>query len=173
MVLVDPPVLDELELLFERDAWWIRDAGAIKPELKKEWELLRDEFPALQMTVPTVSLRVVKFGREVILKNKSLVEEIRVLRKTGTGEQAVQKVFEDELMKLKGLVSASDKLTEELAESDKSLESARTEEPSLKEEVKRANEEKAKSKRVIDKGREESEQRTVRLNVALVGRNRA
>lgn len=44
---------------------------------------------------------------------------------------------------------------------------------SLKEQVVRADKEKADSKEIVAEARKESEQRMVRLNVPLVGRNRA
>lgn len=34
MVIVAPPVLNDLELLFERDVGWTRDVCASKPELQ-------------------------------------------------------------------------------------------------------------------------------------------
>lgn len=42
---MDPPVSDDLELLFERDARWTKDVGAVKAQLQKECGLLRGELP--------------------------------------------------------------------------------------------------------------------------------
>lgn len=39
-------------MLFEADVCWAQDVSAVKPELKKEGSLLRDELHGLQMTVP-------------------------------------------------------------------------------------------------------------------------
>lgn len=36
VIVVDPPVLDALELLFERYAGWTRDIKEIKPKMQKE-----------------------------------------------------------------------------------------------------------------------------------------
>lgn len=36
VVVVDLPLLDDLKLLFERDAWWSRGLSAIKLQLQKE-----------------------------------------------------------------------------------------------------------------------------------------
>lgn len=35
VIVVDPTVLDHLEVLFERDAAWIKDVGAVKIELRR------------------------------------------------------------------------------------------------------------------------------------------
>lgn len=70
MVVVDPPVLDDLELLIERDAGWTEDLGAVKPEFQKEWKLLQDEFTGLLMTVPTNNLGLVTFRQEVVARNR-------------------------------------------------------------------------------------------------------
>lgn len=34
VISVDSPVLDDFEVLFERDAWWIQDVGAMELELQ-------------------------------------------------------------------------------------------------------------------------------------------
>lgn len=76
VAVVEPPVLHDLNLLFERDAGRTKDAGAAKPRLQKEWRLLMDELPGLQMAVPTDSLGIVNFECEVVKKNKFLVKEV-------------------------------------------------------------------------------------------------
>lgn len=75
-------------MLFQRDAGWTRDISAAKLELQKKWGLLRDELHDLQITVPTESLGLVMFGREVIKKTKLLVEGVEVLKKTVSDEKA-------------------------------------------------------------------------------------
>lgn len=47
VVFVDLSVLDDLELLFERDARRTRDVVTAKPKLQKKWGLLRDGLPGL------------------------------------------------------------------------------------------------------------------------------
>lgn len=64
-------------------------------------------------------------------------------------------------------------MAEKLAESEKSLEAPRAEMLSMKEQVARANTEMVDSNKCVAEVCEEPEHRMVRLNVALVGRNRA
>lgn len=89
------------------------------------------------------------------MKNKSLVEKVRMLQKTVSVEQAARKVLEEETVHLKGLVSASNELTAKLAESDKSLEAASEEVASLKEQVKLAYIKKMESEIVVAEVHEE------------------
>lgn len=110
---------------------------------------MQDELLALPMKALTDSLGLVKFGREVITKNKSFVEEKGVLQKNVTNEQAARKVVEEEMVKLNGSVSASDELTAKLAESYKTFRAARVEVPSLKEQVARADTDMAESEKVV------------------------
>lgn len=119
VIVVDQSVSDDLELLFARDARCTPDVGALKPELQMEWELLRNEMPGLQTVVRTGSLWLLKFGREVIMKNKSLVEEIGVLQNTVADEQAAQKISKEDFGDLKGVIPASGELAANLAESEK------------------------------------------------------
>lgn len=53
VVVVDPPVLEDLEWLFEGDAWWTKDVGAAKPELQKVWRLSSVKLSAIQVTFLT------------------------------------------------------------------------------------------------------------------------
>lgn len=46
-VIVDPPVLDVLELRLQTDAWWIGDVTVVKMKLRKELGLLREKLPNL------------------------------------------------------------------------------------------------------------------------------
>lgn len=57
---------------------------------KRSGSSLRNEFPGLQMTVPTDSLVLLKLGCEVIKKNKSFLERAEALQKTGSDEMASQ-----------------------------------------------------------------------------------
>lgn len=74
---------------------------------------------------------------------------------------------------VKRSVQVSEVLTAKLAESKKSLKTARAEVALLKEQVERADPEKVDSHKLVAEVCEESKQRLVRLNVAIVGRNRA
>lgn len=74
---------------------------------------------------------------------------------------------------MNGSVSASNKLTGKLAEYDRGLKAARAEMFSLKEEVVRADTEKADEEQKVAEVCKETEQHMVRLNAALAGRNRA
>lgn len=56
IVIIDPPVLDDLGLLFRRCARYTKDVCTTKPELQKEQGLFKDELPGLESTVPTDSL---------------------------------------------------------------------------------------------------------------------
>lgn len=47
--------------------------------------MLREELLGLQITVPTDSIGFVKFWREAIKKNKSVVEEVETLHDTVNG----------------------------------------------------------------------------------------
>lgn len=123
------------------------------------------------MTVPTNSLRLLTYGREVIKNNSSLAEKVGVLQKMVTTEKAAQKDVEEELMKFKSSITASYELAARFPESDKALEAAHAEEASLKRQVLRAVTEKADSEKIITKVCKEMEQRMMLLNVALVGRN--
>lgn len=86
-VVVSPPVLENLELLFERHSGWAQNVGDVKPELRMKWVVLGGELSVLQMKIWTDSSGLVSFGRHVIVKNKSLVEEVGTLQKTLTVEQ--------------------------------------------------------------------------------------
>lgn len=68
---------------------------------------------------------------------------------------------------------ASDAFAAKLWESKISLGAARAEVASLKEQVARAGTEKADFEKLVDQACERSEQRLVRLNIALVGRTLA
>lgn len=96
--VVDTTALDDLALLFERDAEWTRDLGAAKPELQKKWGSLRDELSGLHMTVLTDSMGLVTFWDEVIKKTKSLVE---ALQKMVTEDYESWKGIEKEFVKLR------------------------------------------------------------------------
>lgn len=85
-----PPVLDDLELVFKRDAAWTRDVSAAKMELEKNWELFREELSALKMMVPVESVGLLKFELEVIEENKLLGEGLEALQKTIEDEKAAR-----------------------------------------------------------------------------------
>lgn len=131
VVIFDLPGLDDLKLLFDRDAGWATDVRTTERELQNEWRLLRDAPSGLQMSVPTASLEHVQLRWEFTKKFELLFEKIRVLQNMVGIKQAARAVVEEELMKLKGSVFASDELPERLAESDKALKTARTEVTSL------------------------------------------
>lgn len=50
-----------------------------------------DEVPCSQLTDSSKSLGPVKFGREVIEKNKSLLEEVDGLQKTASNKKTARK----------------------------------------------------------------------------------
>lgn len=81
---------------------------------------MRDDLAGLQMKVPTDSLGLLKFAREVNNKYKSVVEEVESLQRTVTDETASWKGLGKELAELKGSVAASDALTAKLTEFKKS-----------------------------------------------------
>lgn len=93
----------------------------------KNWVILQDEMPGLQTTAPNDSLKPLKLGREVITKNKSSLGQICALRRPVPSRQACRKGSKEELVMLKGLVSASDQLTAKSAVSDRLLEAVGTE----------------------------------------------
>lgn len=95
--VVEPPVLDDLELLFERDAGWTQDILAVNCELRWECKLLRGDLPELKLPVPKDILGLVKSGREVIANSKSLADEVLKLQETVTSEQAAWKVVGEEM----------------------------------------------------------------------------
>lgn len=57
--------------------------------------------PGLQMTAPTDSLEIVKFGRQSIKKNKYLAEEVEMLQQTVTDEKALQDIVKKESTRLR------------------------------------------------------------------------
>lgn len=67
---------------FKTDVGWTRDVGASKPESQNKWRLFINKGQGLQMTVPSERLEPVKFGREFIKKNKSLVQNVKLSQKT-------------------------------------------------------------------------------------------
>lgn len=77
------------------------------------------------------------------------------------------------MTQLKRLVPASDQLAGKFAKSDKSLKTVHAEMALLKEQVARADTNKANSDKLLAQVREESEECMVRLNVAFIGGNRA
>lgn len=117
VVVVDMLVLSELEVLFERDVGWTRHVGAPKRELQKKWGLFKDELRGLQMTVPTYRLILVKFVRDAIKKNESLVEEVEALPKMVTDEKAEGEGIEKKLTELNVSVAALNALAAKFAES--------------------------------------------------------
>lgn len=127
MVLVDWQVLGDLQLLLEKDVWHTRYVSTAKPEFQNVWEVLREVLSGLGMTVSTDSVGLVGFGQDVIKKKKSLVKEVRVLQKMVRKEKAAGKQVEEELLPLKNLVTASDKLAARLTKSDNVVEAARAE----------------------------------------------
>lgn len=87
------------------------------------------------MAVPTESLGLLRFGREVRKKNRSLPEEIEVLQKAVSKEQTELAVFEEKLTDLKSLDLAYSELVAKLSESDKALYAALADLVLLKNEV--------------------------------------
>lgn len=126
----------------------------------------------MQTTVSTKSLELVNFEREVIKKNKALFEEIKVLQNTVSKEQAPRAVVEDKLNKFKSSISASDAMAAKLAESDEALETTHANVVSLKKRVARTDTKKADCDKLVAQVSEKLEHCRVRVNVALVGRNR-
>lgn len=88
VVLVGLPMLDDLPLLFKKDARWTKAVRAAKPESETKWRLLRDELIGLQITVLADGQRLVKIWREVIEKNKLLVEEQEALQRMVSDKRA-------------------------------------------------------------------------------------
>lgn len=125
------------------------------------------------MTAPTDSRGLVKFGWDVIKNNKALVVEKEVLPKTVGKVQTSRAVVEEEFTTLKSEVLAPDALAEKLAVPNKSLEAARVDVVPLKEQVPCADTKKLHSDKLGIQFREKLELRMVRLNVELVGRDRA
>lgn len=68
------------------------------------------------MKVPTDSFVFVKFGRDILKKNKSLVEDLEALHTTVTDEKTSREGFKKKLIQLRGLVVAYDALTAKLTE---------------------------------------------------------
>lgn len=91
IVVIDPPVLHDLQLLLGWDAGSFHDVGAGKPESERERSLLCGYLAELQMTTSTNSTQRVKSGSEAISKIKSLVEEIGTINKIVTDEEATRK----------------------------------------------------------------------------------
>lgn len=147
--VVNNSVLHELEWLLGRNAGWTREVGAVKPELQKEWELLTNELSVFPMTVPSDSLGLVRFGCEVIKKNKCLVEDVEVSQKVATDEKESQEIVEKELAQLRGSLAASDAFSAKFMEFEKSLQNVCAEEASVKDHVVRAAVEKADSDKVV------------------------
>lgn len=46
IIVVDRPVLDDLDLLFKRDVGWTKDFSDTELEFQKKWGLYRITFPA-------------------------------------------------------------------------------------------------------------------------------
>lgn len=63
IVIVDPSLLDDPKLLFDKNAGWSRYVSATKPELQNELGLLRDDLPGLQMTVSVDSPEFLRLER--------------------------------------------------------------------------------------------------------------
>lgn len=78
--------------------------------------MLEDELSGLQITFLTDISRLVKFGRDVNKKSKSLVQDVEVLQKTVTDEKAFRDDVQKQLAKLKSSITASDALTAKMTE---------------------------------------------------------
>lgn len=91
------------------------------------------------MAVPTDSLWLVKFGLEVIKKNKAVVKELGVLQKSVRDKRVSRPVVAEEFTKLKISVPASDALDAKLTESNKLREATRAGVASLKDQVPRTD----------------------------------
>lgn len=85
--------------------------------------------------VVTDSLGVIKFGRKVIARNKSLVEDVLKFQGTRTGKQALRKVLEQYVRKLKELFAVFEACTAKLPASGTSLTAPLAELASLQEDV--------------------------------------
>lgn len=162
-------VLDDQEVFFEIEAEETRYVGTAKSELQKEWRLLADELPGSHLTVLIDYLELVKLEREVMKNKKSLLDEVKVLRKTVGEENAAPEGVEKKLTQLKSSVSALDLAAARVAESDKLLETTRAEVGSLKEQMTSADTEKADFNKLLAQFRVKSEQCRIRLIVATVG----
>lgn len=98
LVIVELPVIDELNLWFGRDAGWAGDVSTAKAEIQKYWGLLRDVIFWWEMA----SLI------DILKKNEVLVKEVRVLENIVGEEPTTWTVFKEELTKLTSSVLASD-----------------------------------------------------------------
>lgn len=96
----------------------------------------------MYITVLIDSLGLVKSVRKVIMKNKLVVEDVKLSWKTVSDWKAASRRVEEDLVNLKGLFSASDELTANLADSGKCLQAAGVEIRFLKEQVEHAGKEK-------------------------------
>lgn len=135
--------------------------------------MLKDELSRLEMTITTDSLGIVRFRREVIQKNKYLVDELSVLQNTINDDKASREGVEEELTQLRSLVAVCDGLAAKFTEEKTSLEVIRAEVELLKGRVERADTEKADYDKLVAEVGEQSERHIVHLNVALVGDNLA
>lgn len=79
------------------------------------------------MTVPVHSFGLEKFGRKVIKKNKSLVDDVEALQKRVTDKKASGEGVKKELARLRSSVVACDGLAAKLPESEKSSQVSRAE----------------------------------------------
>lgn len=57
---------------------------------------LREELPGLQITVLSKSVRLLKFERELIMKNKSIAEELEASQRTVSDEKVARDDVEEE-----------------------------------------------------------------------------
>lgn len=126
----------------------------------------------MQTTVPTDSLGLVNFGREVIRK-ESLVNEVVALQKTVSKKTAAWEGVEKRVTELKGSVLVSDTLVASLAESDQSSVPICVEVSLLKVHVARIDTEKRNSNKLLSQVCDEAEKPMICLNVAIASRNRA
>lgn len=110
---------------------------------------------------------------KVVKKHKFWVEQVEALQNSLTDEKGLRESVEREFAQPRSSVAASVALTAKFTESEISLEIVHAEVASLKKQVIRADAEKVESGKVVADVQKGPEKLLVRLNIALVGRNRA
>lgn len=145
-----------------------QDVSAVNPGWQMKWGHLRCKLPEVQVIVPTVSLGLKKFGGQVIVMIRSLVEAFWTLQRKVINKQATRKVVSNKPAELKSFLSRFEQVVATFVEFYKVLAAARADGPSLKAEMACSDSEEIDSKKDIAEAPKETAQRMVCLIVAFI-----
>lgn len=114
--------MDDLAILFEKDAGWTPDAGSVDPCLGEMWEQYCGELPDFKFSVSRTPLEVVKIGRELLSSNNALSGRLRNAKTCEREAQAAREAADARLARAHSVADEVVELPKRQSASDMSLQ---------------------------------------------------